>query len=202
MPRGRPGRPRDAVRHQGQGAAPGTPRPHGGRPERQGPRAQHRAALGATDMRARAAGHRTELAELGLRLALDEGRPRQAFAWAERGRATDLSFPRPPRPPEEPEVAQALAELRGIVVRVNELRGAGSDSAEAARLLHGVRPLLPPHATVERVLAGIEGAALVHLAAHGRLVAHNPLFSDLLLSDGPLVACDVERVQRPPHTVV
>jgi CHAT domain-containing protein len=33
-------------------------------------------------------------------------------------------------------------------------------------------------------------------------VAHNPLFSDLLLSDGPLVAYDVERVQRPPHTVV
>jgi CHAT domain-containing protein len=52
------------------------------------------------------------------------------------------------------------------------------------------------------VLAEMEGAALVHLAAHGKLVAHNPLFSDLLLSDGPLVAYDVERVQRPPHTVV
>jgi tetratricopeptide (TPR) repeat protein len=358
---------------------------------------EHRAALGATDMRARAAGHRSELAELGLRLALQEGQARQAFEWAERGRATDLSFPRPPRPPEEPEIAQALAELRSIVVRVNDLRSSGADGAEtgglvrrqaalerqvrdhfrrrraeggrltarlstpelleglgeaalvelvvldgavlaltlvagrirlhrlgsvgeveeainrmgfalrrllrhgadsasrsAARQLlqhaghradqlllaplpelgdrplvivptgslqcipwavlptcaarpvtvapsaalwhassrratypsghvlvaagpglpgaeheartvaavHGVRPLLPPHTTVERVLAELEGAALAHLAAHGRLVAHNPLFSDLLLSDGPLVAYDVERVQRPPHTVV
>jgi tetratricopeptide (TPR) repeat protein len=358
---------------------------------------EHRATLGATDMRARAAGHRTELAELGLRLALGDGNPRRTFEWAERGRATDLSSARPPRPPEEPEVAEALAELRGIVVRVNDLLSSGADgnetralvhrqaalerqvrdhfrrqpaeagratarlstpelleglgdaalvelivldgavlaltvvagrirvhrlgsmgaiddainrmgfalrrllrpgagpaSREAARRLlddaadradrllmaplaeladrplvlvptgslqcipwavlpscaarpvtvapsaalwsaasrqptygsarvlvaagpglpgaadeartvatvHGVRPLLPPETTVDRVLGEIEGAALVHLAAHSRLVAHNPLFSDLLLSDGPLVAYDLERVQRPPHTVV
>jgi CHAT domain-containing protein len=77
-----------------------------------------------------------------------------------------------------------------------------ADETRAVAAVHGVRPLLPPHATVGRVLTEIEGAALVHLAAHGRLVAHNPLFSDLLLSDGPLVAYDLERVQRPPHTVV
>jgi CHAT domain-containing protein len=76
------------------------------------------------------------------------------------------------------------------------------DEARTVAAVHGVRPLLPPHATVERVLAGLEGAALAHLACHGRLVAHNPLFSDLLLSDGPLVAYDVERLRRPPHTVV
>jgi CHAT domain-containing protein/tetratricopeptide (TPR) repeat protein len=358
---------------------------------------EHRAALGATDIRARAAGHRTELAELGLRLAVDQGHARQAFEWAERGRATDLSFPRPPRPSEEPEVAQALAELRGLVVQVNQLRSTGVDPTETGGLLrrqavlerqvrdhdrrrraaggrftarlptpqlleglgeaalvelvvldgaalaltlvagrarlhrlgpmreiddainrigfalrrllrpgsdsagrsaarqllhhaadradrllmaplpelgdrplvivptgslqcipwavlptcaarpvtvapsaalwlassrhttygsghvlvaagpglpgaadearavaavHGVRPLLPPETTVGTVLAELEGAALVHLAAHSRLVAHNPLFSDLLLSDGPLVAYDIERVQRPPHTVV
>lgn len=358
---------------------------------------EHRAVLGATDMRARAAGHRTELAELGLRLAVEQRNARQAFEWAERGRATDLSSPRPPRPPEEPEVAQALAELRGIVVQVTQLRSTGADGAELAALVHrqatleqqvrdhfrrrpadggrvgarlstpelldelgetalvelvvlegtvlaltlvagrvrlhrlgsvrdmdeainrmgfalrrllrhgadsasrsaarqlldhagqradrfllsplpelaerplvivptgslqcipwavlptcagrpvtvapsaalwqtshrrttdgsrhvlvaagpglpgaddeartvaavhGVRPLLHPHTTVERVLAGLEGAALAHLACHGRLVAHNPLFSDLLLSDGPLVAYDVERLRRPPHTVV
>lgn len=48
----------------------------------------------------------------------------------------------------------------------------------------------------------MDGAALVHLAAHGRLAAHNPLFSDLLMADGPLVAYDLERMHRTPHTLV
>jgi CHAT domain-containing protein len=42
----------------------------------------------------------------------------------------------------------------------------------------------------------------VHLAAHGRLSADNPLFSDLLLADGPLVVHDLEQLPRVPHTVV
>ena len=37
---------------------------------------EHRAVLGAIDVRAHAAGHRTALAELGLRIALRSGRPR------------------------------------------------------------------------------------------------------------------------------
>lgn len=359
---------------------------------------EHRAVLGATDIRACAAGHRAELAELGLRVAFEGRRPRQVLEWAERGRATELLLRRPPRPPEEPVVAQALAELRGTVLEINELRGSGQDGAAAARLVHrqtalerqvrdyfrrrrtmasgqlpapipadelaeqlgtaallelvafdgtllaitlvagrarlcplgpmshiddlvnrigfalhrllrgdsdtasraatrgllfhaagridelllrplpeladrplvivptgslqclpwailpsctarpvtvspsatlwhaarvrptadpghvivaagptlpgaeeearaiagvhGIRPMLPPSATVEAVLGAIDGAALVHLAAHGRLAAHNPLFSDLLLSDGPLLAYDVERLHRAPHTVV
>lgn len=357
----------------------------------------HRAVLGATDVRAYAAGHRIELAELGLRLALEDGRPRRVFEWAERGRASELLLQRPARPPQEPAIAQALAELRGTVLQINELRGSGSDGADVTRLVHrqtalerevrdhfrrqrtvagqltaprptgeliqrlgdaallelviidgavlaitlvagrtrlrrlgpvreidgfidqigfalrrllrrdghsasraaargllqqaagrvdelllrplpeladrplvvvptgslqclpwavlptcaarpvtvapsvtlwhaarirtadvrghvvvaagptlpgaaaearavaaahDVRPMLPPHATVDAVLAEIEGAALVHIAAHGRLAAHNPLFSDLLLSDGPLLAYDVERLERAPHTVV
>ncbi|MGY1603702.1 CHAT domain-containing protein [Geodermatophilus sp. SYSU D00815] len=364
---------------------------------------EHRAALGATDVRAHAAAHRGELVELGLRLALeaarDGGSPRQVLEWAERGKATDLLQQRPVRPPEDPEVAQALAELRATVLRINELHtggtgggaevaglvahqaaleervrdaarrveggGAGplpapvavADLAErldgaalvefsaldgelsavtvvgtrtrvhrlgpvadvdglvdrvlhalrrlvrrdgdpagraaatallgaaAARLdglllgglaelgdrplvvvptgalqclpwavlpscagrpvavapsatlwhaargrpvdpaapvvvaagpslpgavaevrdvaaLRGADPLLPPEATVQRVLKEMEGASLVHLAAHGRLAAHNPLLSDVLLADGPLLAYDVERLDRAPHTVV
>ena len=46
---------------------------------------EHRAVLGATDVRAHAAGHRTALAELGLRIALRSGRPREVLEWAERG---------------------------------------------------------------------------------------------------------------------
>jgi CHAT domain-containing protein len=68
--------------------------------------------------------------------------------------------------------------------------------------VHGTDAMVPPEATVARVLKEMEGAALVHLAAHGRLVADNPLFSDVLLADGPLLAYDVERLDRAPHTVV
>jgi CHAT domain-containing protein len=359
---------------------------------------EHRAVLGATDVRAHAAAHRSELVELGLRLALDGGNPRQVLEWVERGKATDLLVQRPVRPPEDPEIAQALAELRATVLQINELRTSGTGGppldelvaqqpllerrvrdavrrvggagtgrlpapvpvpalaerlagaalvelfdldgvlwaltvvgsrtrvrrlaatadieglldrvlhalrrlmrrdvgaagraaaegllgAAAARLddcllgqlpevgdrplvvvptgalqclpwavlpscadrpvavapsaslwhaarsrpgedggrvvvaagpsldgaasevravadVHGVEAMLPPEATVARVLKEMEGAALVHLAAHGRLVADNPLFSDVLLADGPLLAYDVERLDRAPHTVV
>jgi hypothetical protein len=380
---------------------------------------EHRAALGATDVRAHAAGHRTALAELGLRIALRTGSPSDVLQWAERGRATGLLMQRSGRPPDDPNAAAVLAELRGTVAEVAVLRGAGrggdvapllarqtalerrlrdhalrpgptpdaivSDRAavdgaangaaskgvaneaadrpprigalaaalgeaallelidadgtlvavtlaggrprlhrigpmaaandlldrvtfamsrllrpdlpgpvrSAARALlqdgvsradaallqalpelagrplvvvptgslqnvpwallpscagrpvtvspsaalwlaarsrdddaghtvvaagpalpgadaearavaavHHVAPLLAADATAERVLRSIDGAGTVHLAAHGRLVPHNPLFSELLLADGPLFAYDIERLAQAPHTVV
>jgi CHAT domain-containing protein len=48
----------------------------------------------------------------------------------------------------------------------------------------------------------MSGAALAHMAAHGRLSADNPLFSCLTLADGPLVVHDLEHVASLPHTVV
>src|SRR4051794_13908378 len=358
---------------------------------------EHRAVLGATDVRAHAAAHRTELVELGLGLALDGGSPRQVLEWVERGKATDLLLQRPVRPPDEPEVAQALAELRATVLQISDLRTSGVDgdavaglvdrqtaleqrvrdaarqvggsagrlpapvavpalaerlgdaalvelfaldgglsavtvvdgrtrvhrlgavadaeglvdrvshalrrllrrdvepagrSAAAALLaaaanrldaalfgqlpelgerplvvvptgalqclpwgvlpscaqrpvavapsatlwhaargrvpepgasvvvaagpslpgavaevravaaVHGTDALVPPEATVQRVLKEMAGASLAHLAAHGRLAAHNPLLSDVLLADGPLLAYDVDRMGAAPHTVV
>jgi len=43
---------------------------------------------------------------------------------------------------------------------------------------------------------------LVHLAAHGGFRSDNPMFSHLSLTDGPLTVYDLERVPRPPSTVV
>ncbi|HZM53552.1 MAG TPA: CHAT domain-containing protein, partial [Acidimicrobiales bacterium] len=57
-------------------------------------------------------------------------------------------------------------------------------------------------ATVAAVSAAMDGAALVHVAAHGRLRSDNPLFSSLLMVDGPLTVYDLERLGRPPHHVV
>ncbi len=59
-----------------------------------------------------------------------------------------------------------------------------------------------PGATLEAVLAHLDGAGLVHLAAHGRFRADSPLFSALDLADGPLTVHDLERVRRAPYRVV
>ncbi|WGY02334.1 CHAT domain-containing protein [Nocardioides sp. QY071] len=59
-----------------------------------------------------------------------------------------------------------------------------------------------PRATLEAVLAHLDGAGLVHLAAHGRFRADSPLFSALDLADGPLTVHDLERVPRAPYRVV
>ncbi|MEN3361612.1 MAG: hypothetical protein V7637_5594, partial [Mycobacteriales bacterium] len=357
----------------------------------------HHAALGATDLRAHAAGHRTDLTDLGLRLAFQDGRPTRVFEWAERGRASHM-LRRPVRPPDDPVLADALARLRSILRDVGELRRGHTDAPRLVRLtrqqvalerevrdrtrlqpgepaehrpepvpvdllsglldgwalvefvlldgtvhavslvdgrlrphrlgaeadldadldritfalhrmirqdddpasadaaghllrhaagrldalllrpmrelgdrpivlvptgslqglpwavlpscagrpltvapsatlwyaaasrpappgghvlaaagptlpgaigearavaaIYGVAPLLHPAATVTAVRSGLNGAAIAHLAAHSRLAAYNPLFSNLQLSDGPLLAYDLERLDRPPHTVV
>jgi tetratricopeptide (TPR) repeat protein len=62
---------------------------------------EHRATLGATDVLAHTAAQRTELAQLGLRIAMTRGNPRAVFEWAERGRAS-LFLIRPVRPPVAP----------------------------------------------------------------------------------------------------
>jgi len=90
---------------------------------------EHRATLGATDLRAHVAGHRTELAELGLRIALRQARPRRVLAWAEQGRARHL-LTRPVRPPDDPVLAGALAELRATVAAIDQGGGAGRGAAK------------------------------------------------------------------------
>jgi hypothetical protein len=57
-------------------------------------------------------------------------------------------------------------------------------------------------ATVEACLRAMDGAALVHVAAHGRFRADNPMFSALELDDGPLTVHDFERLRRAPHRFV
>jgi tetratricopeptide (TPR) repeat protein len=57
-------------------------------------------------------------------------------------------------------------------------------------------------ATVARVLSAIDGARLVHIAAHGTFRADSPLFSSLSLDDGPLTVYDLERLRRGPHYLV
>jgi tetratricopeptide (TPR) repeat protein len=57
-------------------------------------------------------------------------------------------------------------------------------------------------ATVERVMAAMDGAWLVHMAAHGTFRGDSPLFSAIELDDGPLTVYDLERLKQAPYRVV
>ncbi|MGH4015196.1 MAG: CHAT domain-containing protein, partial [Pseudonocardiaceae bacterium] len=92
---------------------------------------EHQACLGATDLRASAAGRRTELTRLALRSALQDGRADQVLRWAERGRAQRLL--RTISPPADPILARHLAELRATVADIELAYRAGN---RAAKLLH------------------------------------------------------------------
>lgn len=93
---------------------------------------EHVAALGATDLRASAAGSRVDLATLGLRVAVRDGRPARVFQWAELGRASHLLNPSA-RPPTDPAMAALLGDLRSTMVQIAGLRREGRSDA---RLYH------------------------------------------------------------------
>jgi len=57
-------------------------------------------------------------------------------------------------------------------------------------------------ATVQAVLAALDGASLAHVAAHGSHEPENALFSQLELVDGALYAHETARLRRPPEHVV
>jgi CHAT domain-containing protein len=48
----------------------------------------------------------------------------------------------------------------------------------------------------------MDGAGLVHLAAHGTVRADNPLFSSVGMADGPFTVYDLERLRQAPRQVV
>ena len=93
---------------------------------------EHRAGLGATDLRAHASGHRVEVAEFGLRMAFDSGRPARVLEWAEQGRASHLML-RPVRPPSDPGLAAALSGLRATASEIFKVRGTGGGTVALER---------------------------------------------------------------------
>jgi len=59
-----------------------------------------------------------------------------------------------------------------------------------------------PHATGAACVDLLGRADLVHIACHGSFRTDNPMFSSLVLADGPLIVHDLERLERLPETVV
>ena len=82
------------------------------------------------------------------------------------------------------------------------LPGADAEIRELATIYPGATVLAGDEATAAAVLTALERADLVHLAAHGAFRADSPLFSSVLLADGPLTVYDIERLNRAPGVVV
>ncbi len=62
--------------------------------------------------------------------------------------------------------------------------------------------LTPSGSTAEVVADALAGADLAHLACHGTLRADNPMFSSLLLSDGPLTVQELYARGLAPHRLI
>jgi tetratricopeptide (TPR) repeat protein len=86
----------------------------------------HRATLGATELRVRTATTVSEIADLGLDLAFESRRAVEVLRWSERWRAGALRAPRA-TPPTDEKLARMLATLRDTVGRLERASLEGGD---------------------------------------------------------------------------
>jgi len=82
------------------------------------------------------------------------------------------------------------------------LKGAEAEAVALADRYADAEILTAGVATAEKVLVSLEGRWLAHIAAHGTFRPDNPLFSSLLMSDGPLTVHDLQRLGRAPYRIV
>lgn len=95
------------------------------------------------------------------------------------------------------------APTRGVVVAAGPgLPGAHAEAIGIAQMYPEAVCLADGAASVAATLAAIDGAGLVHLAAHGRLRSDNPFFSSLVLADGPVVVYELQRLHDAPAHLV
>ncbi|GAB3858027.1 CHAT domain-containing protein [Dactylosporangium cerinum] len=89
-----------------------------------------------------------------------------------------------------PSAAQAAAEVEQIA------------ADQLAAGITGPTVLAGERARVAPALAALDGAAIGHIASHGEFRVDNPLFSFLMLADGPLTVYDLSVLRRPPALLV
>ncbi len=150
----------------------------------------HRAALGATELRVHSSTQGTELARLGLRLALESGGPGRVLAWAERWRAASLLLP-PARAPEGVDAAlrQDLTELRLVVADLEKATLEGNETAGLLRRQAGLERAIRQR-TRQAAGAGEHGGSVVSVAAL-RTVLGDATLVELVEADGELHAVTV-----------
>jgi tetratricopeptide (TPR) repeat protein len=89
-----------------------------------------------------------------------------------------------------------------VLVEGPSLPGATTEIRRLRELYPGAIAIGPPDSTAQAVLRRLDGAGLVHLACHGWLRSDNPLFSSLILSDGPLTVQELRTSGVAPHRLV
>lgn len=117
---------------------------------------EHQATLGATELRVYASSQASELATLGLRIAIKRRRPETVLSWAERWRAGLYRMPRV-RPPKDAPVAARLVELRRVVSDLHSTAVAGKDTTRLLRRQAAVEAEIKRES---RHLRGLGSAAL------------------------------------------
>jgi hypothetical protein len=101
--------------------------------------------------------------------------------------------------------ARAVPKPRRKNVLLLAAPGLGSGGSEVPKLARrhvGATVLRGKRATVEAALAGLDGASLAHVAAHGNFRQDSPLFSSLEMADGSLSVYELERLKRAPYRLV
>ena len=91
--------------------------------------ADHQVILGAIELRAHAAENSNDLARIGVRLAIDDHRPRELLAQLEATRRTVSLLPAA-RPPEDEVLAELLTELRVVAAQQRAAIEGGSPDGE------------------------------------------------------------------------
>jgi tetratricopeptide (TPR) repeat protein len=89
-----------------------------------------------------------------------------------------------------------------LVVQGPGLPGAADEVDRLRHRYPDATVLVPPESTAAAVLGCLDGADLVHLACHGWLRSDNPLFSSLVLADGPVTVQELQAAPTPPHRLV
>jgi tetratricopeptide (TPR) repeat protein len=89
-----------------------------------------------------------------------------------------------------------------VLVAGPDLPGAVSEVELLAAIHETAVRIMPPNSTADRVASALAGADLAHLACHGTLRVDNPMFSSLLLSDGPLTVQELYARGLVPHRLI
>jgi len=91
---------------------------------------------------------------------------------------------------------------RAALVAGPRVARAQEEVARAATAWEQAEVLVGDAAVADRVCAAAQQADVLHVAAHGRHSADNPLFSGVELVDGPWFGYDIEQLAAVPSTVV
>ena len=82
------------------------------------------------------------------------------------------------------------------------LSGAVTEASAIAALYTDATAITGADATSANVAAVMRGARVAHVAAHGIVRSDNPLFSSILLADGPFTVYDLEGLGETPRQVI